>query len=315
MDATVKENWSTGKTVGVILGSIAAAGVLFFSFVLSTFFMGITLGVLEKRGQEYEEASQKEYEGTSEREQEYDREDSEEEKQEKEEDGTDDAMPEEEWDGMTQQEYYEFANALRDDLSYQVTFEEMEKKDFENCKGETKIYFRYPVVDGENVINLEGINAAIQKEIEVVEKSAERNADYLTEEESYYFEGICYVTYMSEEILSLAYVEYGYLNGEFLESYVVSVNVDMQTGMILDNTKLLDIDDDFSIDFRKRSEKQNGEIQELSYFSDQDITASLTNRESLILFYTPLGMEVGFNFYGGWATVTYQDYEEYQKQL
>ena len=49
--------------------------------------------------------------------------------------------------------------------------------------------------------------------------------------------------------------------------------------------------------------------------SDQEITYYLTDSDYLIIFYTPLGMEVGFNYYDGWVTVTYRDYEKYQKKF
>lgn len=124
-----------------------------------------------------------------------------------------------------------------------------------------------------------------------------------------------YVTYMDEDVLSIAYVERGYLNGDYYESYVVSVNVDMDSRMMLTNSHLLDIDDEFSIEFRNRCEKQNGEIRSLDYYSDQDITEMLNSEDELILFYTPIGMEVGFNYYNGWVTVTYPDYLKYQKKF
>ena len=38
----------------------------------------------------------------------------------------------------------------------------------------------------------------------------------------------------------------------------------------------------------------------------------LNDDDSLIIFYTPLGMEVGFNYYYGWVTVTYKDYQKYK---
>ena len=68
--------------------------------------------------------------------------------------------------------------------------------------------------------------------------------------------------------------------------------------------------DEFTIDFRERCEKQNGEIYGLNYYSDQDITSLMNEESTLILFYTPLGLEVGFNYPDGWVTVTYPDYEE-----
>lgn len=84
---------------------------------------------------------------------------------------------------------------------------------------------------------------------------------------------------------------------------------------MLNNTDLLNINDSFSVDFRERCERQNGEIEELYYMSDQEITGYLTENDYLIIFYTPLGMEIGFNYYDGWVTVTYKDYKRYQKHL
>ena len=81
------------------------------------------------------------------------------------------------------------------------------------------------------------------------------------------------------------------------------------------NAGILDIDDEFAIDFRKRCEEQNGEINGLNYYSDQQIREYLTNENSLIILYTPLGMEVGINYDDGWATVTYKDYEKFTKQF
>lgn len=211
------------------------------------------------------------------------------------------------WEGI---KYYDFTDYIRDDLSYQVELESYEVE-------EDNIYIdvNYPVVLGEGVTNLDGINKALQNELTVVEDYVKQMGDQLMEDESYEFLVDGYVTYMSEDVLSVAYVEYGYLNDEFYESYIISVNVDMSTGMVMDNTQILEIDDAFSIDFRERCDKQNGSVDTLSVFSDQEITEYLNDSKHAIILYTPLGMEVGMNYYSGWVTVTYRDYREFLKQL
>ena len=211
------------------------------------------------------------------------------------------------WEGI---EYYQFTDYIRKDLSYRVELEDMEAE-----SEKTYIDINYPVVFGDEVSNLEGINSAIQEELTVIEDYVEKIEEQLTDGEEYEFLVDGYVTYMSEKVLSVAYVEYGYLNEEFYESYIVSVNIDMTTGMVMDNTQILEIDDEFSIDFRERCEKQNGSIDELSVFSDQEITTYLNDSKQAIILYTPLGMEVGMNYYSGWVTVTYQDYADFLKQL
>lgn len=210
-------------------------------------------------------------------------------------------------------EYYEFHDELRDDLFYWGEFETFEETFGEN----DRILFSisYPVFYNNEGIDFTGINNAVQKELNLLKNYAESVAEWVGEDEQFVFEAESYVTYMDEEVLSIAYVEHGYLNGDYHESYVVSVNVDMNSKMMLTNSQLLDIDDEFSIEFRKRCEKQNGEIRSLDYFSDQDITEMLNSEDELILFYTPIGMEVGLNYYNGWVTVTYPDYQKYQKKF
>lgn len=210
-------------------------------------------------------------------------------------------------------EYYEFHDELRDDLFYWGEFETFEETFGEN----ENIFFSivYPVFYNNEGIDFTGVNNAVQKELHLLKDYAESVTEWIGDDEQFVFESESYVTYMDEEVLSIVYVEHGYLDGDYHESYVVSVNVDMGSKMMLTNSQLLDIDDEFSIEFRKRCEKQNGEIRSLDYFSDQDITEMLNSEKELILFYTPIGMEVGLNYNKGWVTVTYPDYQKYQKRF
>lgn len=298
------KKWSSGKIAGAILGGVAAVVVLWVSLVVSIYHLANFLS-------EDEYASSNEISVAQEREErnrtnENSSRDYEKRRVERDEDD----------DYRRQEEYYEFSDALRDDLFYQVSFESYEKDDFQTIEdqGEAAIVFTYPIVSGD-VTNLDGINDAIQKELHVVTDHVSSVVEFLDEDETYLFMGEAYVTYMSEELLSVAYVEYGYLEDEYLESYVVSVNVDMETGMVLDNTQLLKFDDSFSVDFRERCERQNGEIDSLDYMSDQEMTSYFLDNDYLIALYTPMGMEIGFNFYDGWVTVTYKDYERYKMQF
>ena len=71
-------------------------------------------------------------------------------------------------------------------------------------------------------------------------------------------------------------------------------------------------EDAFSVEFRKKSDVQNGEIIYLTGMTDQEITDHF-NSSNIIVFYTPKGMEIGFNYEEGWVTVTYEEYDEYLK--
>ena len=124
------------------------------------------------------------------------------------------------------------------------------------------------------------------------------------------------MTYMDEEKLSSVFKEDLYLTdengGQIVDYYLYSLNIDMEKGVVLDNRSMIDTDDDFSVDFRQRSDRQNGEISYLTSLSDQEITDYFES-DDIIVFYTPLGMEIGFNYEYGWVTVTYRDYEQYLK--
>lgn len=304
-------NWSTGKTVAAVLGGVGAILLLWVSLVISVIHLNHFLARDEKTSsKEVSIAEEKESSPRSSRESSRENEERSSKKSE------DDEKRSSSKQDKEQEEYYDFENDLKDNLFYEIEFVSYEKDDFQTAdtRGEASVMFVYPVVSGE-VTNLDGINDAIQKELAVVTDHVSAVVEYLDEDESYVFMGEAYVTFMSEELLSIAYVEYGYLDNDYLESYVVSVNVDMETGMVLDNTQLIKFDDSFSVDFRERCERQNGEIDSLDYMSDQEITSYLQDNDYLIALYTPLGMEIGFNFYNGWVTVTYKDYEKYQKQF
>lgn len=309
----MKKGWSTGKIIGVIAGGIAAVIILWVAFVVSVFqLIDFFSKIEEESSDEYEWSYDYEYRD----------EDDAEDKDRQDDQEFDDRSDDRDRNGFIGEggnigdgEYYEFESDIREDLSYQMTIRSYEKDDFTSEQGgRAEIFFEYAVVSGE-VPNLEGINQALYEELSEVEEHINSSMEFLAKDDLYQYTGTCFVTYMSEDVLSVVYVEYGYLNDQFLESYVISRNFDMQTGMILSNTNLVNMNDRFSVDFRERCEEQNGRISGLSAMSDQEITEYLSDRDSLIIFYTPLGMEIGFNYYDGWVTVTYRDYEKYTKQF
>lgn len=287
----MKGKWSAGKIAAIICGSAAAAIVLLVSLFIGVFQLAGRIRAASDIYESYQQANDHAHEDYDYNENDY---------------GYDYGYD------YDDSEYYEFHDEIGENLSYWAEFETRDKVLGENENILLNIV--YPVFYSEEN-DLTGVNSAAQKELAEIENYLYSVSEWLSESDEFTFEAKGYVTYMDEEILSIAYVEYGYLNGEFYESYVISSNIDMNSKMALTNSQLLNIDDEFSIDFRKRCEEQNGEIESLYYYSDQDITEMLTSEDSLIIFYTPLGMEVGFNYYYGWVTVTYQDYQKYQRKF
>lgn len=315
MGGIMKGKWSPGKITALVLGGIAAGMLL-----LATFWIGVAqlLSVMRFLSLTQEARARAEYKQRSEQEKEDSTEDYEGQEEESQENGIpfkdSPNEPYEEEVPQTNADFYEFHDEIRQDLSYQVELDSYaEMFGTENVL----LFIEYPVVSGKEPGDMDGVNRAIQKEVEELREYVGSVAGEVDGESTFYFETESYITYMDEDVLSIAYVEYGYLDGEFYESYVVSVNIDMESKMSLTNSQILEINDQFSVDFRNRSERQNGEVSYLYNFTDQEITDLLNDDNSLIIFYTPLGMEVGFNYdYGyGWVTVTYKDYAKFQRHF
>lgn len=206
--------------------------------------------------------------------------------------------------------YYTLHDDIKSDLSYSVEFEYYE---YDTDNENVEIMVSYPVISGEKVPNLEHLNSVIAEEIDLFKDYFEEEYAGYMDKENGYFSALSsgYVTYMDEKKLSIAFAEYIYTD-YYNEAFLYSINIDMENGIILDNENMLSIDDDFSVEFRKKSDVQNGEIVYLTSMTDQEITEYF-NSSNIIVFYTPKGMEIGFNYEEGWVTVTYEEYEKYLK--
>lgn len=204
-------------------------------------------------------------------------------------------------------EYYgEITDAVRTDLDYSIQWENYE---YEGNNDNVTIAVDYPVIEG-NIPNREAINDIIDDETEYFEEYYKEYSKYMMPEESFlvYSEG--YVTFMDPEIMSVVFCEMIYT--DYWADYgLYCLNIDVENGVVLDNNSIMDINDEFVVDFRKRCRQQNGTVSDLDSMTDQEIVYYLTSGGTSILFYTPLGMEVGLNMGEYYVTVTYKDYEEF----
>lgn len=206
-------------------------------------------------------------------------------------------------------------NALQTGLSYDVSF--VEKQVYAGEEAEiSNVYIRveYPVVSG-GIAAEEMINRIFgEKYAYYYGLFADGYLpDMKNPEDSYYCDVDSYVTYMSEEILSVVFKQELAVKMEdamYSQLDFYCVNIDMENGMILENTEILQIDEAFASDFRAREIVENGESA-LSAFSDEEIRDMLKEPACLVLFYTPYGMEAGLNIDSGVVYVTYDDYERY----
>lgn len=206
--------------------------------------------------------------------------------------------------------YKELKTILRDDLSYSIKFD---TASYQDRNGDVDIYCYYPIIEGD-IANKSYLNEIIYEEYEYFVDFYEENLQDEMWDDDYFtctIEG--YVTYMDEKTLSIVFAEDADTQDYFLIA-LYCINIDVENGVILNNTEILEANDDFSVDFRVREGEQN-ESDILDLYTDQELTEMFSNPVNLIIFYTPLGMEVGLNHDYGWATTTYKDYEKYLKRF
>lgn len=204
-------------------------------------------------------------------------------------------------------EYYgELKDVIRTDLDYSIEWKNYE---YEGNNEYTMIAVDYPQLKGK-LPNRDIVNELIAAEITYFEEYYGEYSQYMMEGETFavYSEG--FVTYMDEDMVSVVFEETIYTD-YWTDHGLYCINIDVENGVVLDNSSILNIDDEFAVDFRIRSREQNGSNNPLDYMTDQEIAYYLSESGTAILFYTPIGMEVGINYGEGYLTVTYGDYEQF----
>jgi hypothetical protein len=93
------------------------------------------------------------------------------------------------------------------------------------------------------------------------------------------------------------------------------MNFDLKTGTLLNNSDIIEVSDNLVDAFIDQSLYQNGETDSVTDYSKEEIKEFLSAEESLILFYTPVGLEIGYNHPYGWVTATLKEYQQYLKKL
>lgn len=213
--------------------------------------------------------------------------------------------------------YEDLYTCIDENVSYQLSYktEEQLDKDLDVCMRAT-----YYQLEGD-IPNLEQINEQLKET--ALKDFEEYNLEKDFYEEvfdeygaGYIVEAKTYVTYNDESLIS--FVTHSNKTNTYMSGmHLYCVTVDLETGMVLDNMNMLDVDRDFVEHIVESSDRQNGSI---SYVDDTDIDELLyafEDPDSLIVFYTPCGLEVGLSYHlyyeYGWFTTTLTDYEKYLK--
>lgn len=112
-----------------------------------------------------------------------------------------------------------------------------------------------------------------------------------------------YVTYMDEEKISVA-VRHSFYEKKTTIPRVEAITFRVATGEVIPHEEMAQIDEELVWQFRSRNGYQNGTVEFVDELTDEELMEYLKNEEDSVMFYSPVGLEIGFNYDGGWVTVT-----------
>lgn len=207
--------------------------------------------------------------------------------------------------------YYGPCDAIDEDVDYSFVTKSYTNEDPDN---DIDVVINYFQLKGDSIPNIDQLNEALETVALYYAMDFPQYSSYAEYGDSYTVYITSYVTYNDEDMISIVLDEYVMVDDRYhVDLY--PMNIDIKNGVILDNDSLLQIDTAFAEEFRERNDEQNGTVEYLDLLSDEELAQSLQDRDSMIAYYTPLGMEIGLNYDGagssGWVTVTYKDYEKY----
>ena len=224
-------------------------------------------------------------------------------------------------------DYYEpFCDSI-DEVSYSEQYQISRKYFFyDDMMGNYRIQasVAYPELSG-NIPNLDDLNQ------QIYDRCASDFLNYLNGSSpysQYVFEKITfasdsYITYNDGKKMSIlldcvVHTD-DYWNN--LDSYIYAINIDLEKGEIIENDEIIDMDEAFAKEFRERCLTQNGSNTALDPLSDKEVLQYLKSKENNIMFFTPLGLEVGMHYMykddilaRGWMTITLK-YGEFEDKL
>jgi len=211
--------------------------------------------------------------------------------------------------------YYELVNCIDESVSYRMVHENYEELDQDH---NVCIRINYYQIEGD-IPNLEAVNEALKEQAmwageRFHEEKEAFEYEFENYGEGYVVEVESYVTYNDEQTVSVVSDIY-YESATEVRKLIDTVNVDMETGTVLNNTDILDISDEFLEDYRDICEDQNGAVAALTLFDNDELRDFFESEDGLIIYYNPCGLEVGINYETderyGWVTATLTDYEQY----
>ena len=162
-------------------------------------------------------------------------------------------------------------------------------------------YSTYPLLDGD------GDYSAVNREI--TQAALEYRDSY--QEYSGGTSTLGYVTYMDEEMISIVF-QHSLYGDQGTLPRVSALTLDLETGELLEPGEMITVDEELVMRFRSQNQTQNGAVAYLDNLSDEAFLSILNDPDQSFYFYSPVGLEAGFNYeseeYGsGWVSVTLKE--------
>ena len=205
-------------------------------------------------------------------------------------------------------EYYE---SLCDSIDYEVKYG-VNREYYEYISEEGNVTFKIAYIQLEGEIpNLDQLNQEIKDTtcyyLDSYFESYQADEEYQGYIE-YYIDS--YIPYNDNGKMSIVLDESWSVDGDSGFT-LYGINIDLEKGSILPNDSMITITETLANEFRTISDAQNGTgITGLDNITDQELVDLLSDTTSNIIFYTPMGLEIGYNYmvtdYYGWVTVTWK---------
>jgi hypothetical protein len=83
-----------------------------------------------------------------------------------------------------------------------------------------------------------------------------------------------------------------------------AMNFHVASGEQIAYSQMAEVNQDLALRFRSQDKIQNGGVEYVQNSTDEELLEILQDPDSVVMFYSPVGLEVGFNYDRGWVTVT-----------
>lgn len=213
--------------------------------------------------------------------------------------------------------YISLCSCMDENVSYDMVYNNWEELDEEK---NVCIRVNYYQLEGD-IPNLDEINEELRFQAAWPGDIYFDMADDFAEEFEEYGPGYVvsvesYVTYNDEEKISVVSDIY-YESATSVRKLLYGVNIDLTTGEIMKNNRMLDVTDEFLEEYKDICEYQNGTVSIFDELDNDELREFFEDRDDVIIYYTPCGLEVGINYETeeryGWVSATLVDYEQYLK--